>query len=158
MGSLQARGLAACERPNEEGLPLRAATGAGRRCGWPQPQPDISSDQEPRACRQKGWQGQARPSSLTLSDSITRSNGRRFRYTHAVADLLEFGVQSGTLLFDGRRNGNQYSGTAYVFSKLCGALSYAVLGPASPDDRTSQCTEKRPTSARIVVSLDIGLS
>src|SRR5499427_7601995 len=39
----------------------------------------------------------------------------------------------------------QYSGTAYVFSKLCGALSYAVLGPASPDDRTSQCTEKRPT-------------
>src|SRR5262249_14322617 len=28
--------------------------------------------------------------------------------------------------------------------RLCGALSYAVLGPVSLDDRTSQCTQKKP--------------
>src|SRR5262249_61678856 len=31
--------------------------------------------------------------------------------------------------------------------RLCGALSYAVLGPVSLDDRTSQCTQKKPNGS-----------
>jgi hypothetical protein len=69
---------------------------------------------------------------------------RQFRYQAPVSDLLQLGVQPGTLLFDGRRNGNQYSGTAYVFSKLCGALPYAVAGPVSPDERTVTMYGKAP--------------
>lgn len=30
------------------------------------------------------------------------------------------GVTSGTLLFDGARSGDNYSGTAYIFSGRCG--------------------------------------
>ncbi|MGH7784990.1 MAG: hypothetical protein ACREO5_14250, partial [Candidatus Binatia bacterium] len=70
--------------------------------------------------------------------------GRRFYYHVPVANLLESGVQTGTLLFDGRRDGYRYSGTAYVFAKSCGALAYAVAGPVSPDDRTVTMYGKAP--------------
>jgi hypothetical protein len=79
--------------------------------------------------------------------------GRKFNYTTPVPDLLQYGVQSGTLLFDGRRNGSQYSGTAYVFSKQCGPLAYAVSGPVSQDDRTVTLYGKAPVvnaSCRVV--------
>ncbi len=43
-------------------------------------------------------------------------------------------VTSGTLLFTGRRVGNRYFGTAYVFSSVCAANSYSVSGSVSEDD------------------------
>jgi hypothetical protein len=69
---------------------------------------------------------------------------RQFHYQVPADHLLPLGVLPGTLLFDGRRNGNQYSGTAYVFSKLCGALPYAVASPVSPDQRTVTMYGKAP--------------
>jgi hypothetical protein len=64
------------------------------------------------------WQDY-RVAALRLAESNFRHTQprRQFYYQAPGADFLEFGVQSGTLLFEGRRNRNQYSGTAYVFSK-----------------------------------------
>lgn len=78
---------------------------------------------------------------------------RQFRYQAPVAELRQYGVQPGTLLFDGRRDGNQYSGTAYVFSKVCGGLPYDVAGPVSSDQRNVTMHGKAPivdASCRIV--------
>jgi hypothetical protein len=43
------------------------------------------------------------------------------------------GIGPGTLLFDGQKNGNRYSGTARRFSKHCpgSPLEYYVEGPVS---------------------------
>src|SRR5437016_4979405 len=71
--------------------------------------------------------------------------GRRFYYQAPRAGLQEVGVQPGNLLFDGRRDGNRYSGTAYVFSKSCGGLAYAVSGPVSSDQRSVTMYGKAPT-------------
>ena len=54
-------------------------------------------------------------SQVSLSANGAR---RQFHYQTPAADILELGVRSGTLLFDGRRNDNQYSGTAHVFSRV----------------------------------------
>jgi hypothetical protein len=66
------------------------------------------------------------------------ANGQRreFRYQTPKAELLEAGVQPGTLLFQGSRVGNAYAGTAYVFPQPCGALPYSVSGSISTDERT----------------------
>jgi hypothetical protein len=61
---------------------------------------------------------------------------REFRYRTPKPELLEAGVQPGTLLFKGTRVGMQYSGTTYVFPRPCGSLPYPVAGPLSPDGHT----------------------
>src|ERR1700676_3466567 len=77
--------------------------------------------------------------------SLSATGARRqFHYQSPAADLLQIGVQPGTLLFDGRRDGDKYSGTAYVFSKACGARAYAVAGPVSPDQRAVTMSGKAP--------------
>jgi hypothetical protein len=73
---------------------------------------------------------------------------------------MEVGVRPGALLFDGRRNRNQYSGMAHVFSKGCSALPYAVTGVVSPDERTVTMYGKAPivnSSCRVVASRDDAL-
>ena len=78
---------------------------------------------------------------------------RQFHYQTPTSDLFELGVRSGTLLFNGRRSDNQYSGMAYVFSRTCGALSYPVVGPVSADQRTVTMYGKAPVlnaSCRVV--------
>jgi hypothetical protein len=89
-------------------------------------------------------------SQVTLS-----ANGpsRQFRYATPAADLLDAGVQAGTVLFDGRRIRKQYSGTAYVFSSSCGGTPYAVAGPVSAHRRTVTMYGKAPivdSTCRIV--------
>jgi hypothetical protein len=69
---------------------------------------------------------------------------RQFHYQAPAADLLQLGVQPGTLLFDGRRDGARYAGTAYVFSRACGPLPYPVAGPVSPDQRSVTMYGKAP--------------
>ena len=60
---------------------------------------------------------------------------REFYYENPRKSLLPLGVKKGTLLFSGKRKGNEYLGTAYVFNKQCGALLYQVHGPVSQDQR-----------------------
>ena len=49
--------------------------------------------------------------------------------------LRDAGVNEGTLLFNGEKNGNWYSGTARRFSKYCigDPLEYFVEGPVRQD-------------------------
>ncbi|MEZ0085195.1 hypothetical protein [Bradyrhizobium japonicum] len=86
--------------------------------------------------------------------SLSANGARRqFHYQIPAADLLQIGVQPGTLLFDGRREGDKYSGTAYVFSKVCGALPYITAGPVAPDQRTVMMYGKAPianSSCRVI--------
>lgn len=61
---------------------------------------------------------------------------RRFYYREPRSGLRAQGVSKGTLLFDGSRDGSQYSGTAYIFSKRCGKRAYSVSGFVSDDDKS----------------------
>ena len=62
-------------------------------------------------------------------------NRRWFYYENPKPQLARAGVTPGTLLFDGRKNGNSYSGTARRFSRFCpgNPLEYSVGGPVSGD-------------------------
>lgn len=52
------------------------------------------------------------------------------RYFHYETPRPRLPVSPGTLLFNGRREGDRYVGTARVFSKYCAEpLKYAVAGP-----------------------------
>lgn len=75
---------------------------------------------------------------LNGSQMYLSANGaqREIRYNTVRPGLEEAGVQPGTVWFQGTRAGYQYSGTAYVFSKPCGAVPYSVTGTVSADDRT----------------------
>ena len=58
---------------------------------------------------------------------------RWFTYERPRRVLRQSGVGPGTLLFEGRRNGNTYTGTSRVFSKYCPGepFLYRVSGPVS---------------------------
>lgn len=64
-----------------------------------------------------------------------QGNQRWLSYEVPRQVLQNAGVQRGTLLFNGVKNGNWYSGTARVFSKYCPGtpLEYFVEGPVRGD-------------------------
>jgi hypothetical protein len=80
---------------------------------------------------------------------------RQFTYSSPRAGLP---VTSGTLLFSGRKSGDTYSGTAYLFSNKCGTIGYAVQGPVSNSDKTVTMYGKKPRrdgSCRVVSSDEV---
>ena len=82
---------------------------------------------------------------------------RQFRYAAPAPDLLDAGVRPGAILFDGRRTGRRYSGTAYAFAPLCAAVPYTVAGPVSLDQRTVTLSGRRPgrdRNCRVIGYLD----
>jgi Trypsin len=82
----------------------------------------------------------ASPPHWTHNGSIVRLSAsgtkRDFYYVAPRQGLLDVGVRSGTLLFSGRRSGNSYSGTAYIFNNRCGPIGYAVTGDVGSDDKS----------------------
>ena len=62
-------------------------------------------------------------------------NDRWMYYENPRAVLRQAGVHRGTLLFEGQKSGNWYSGEARVFSKHCPGdpLIYSVDGPVRSD-------------------------
>jgi hypothetical protein len=66
---------------------------------------------------------------------------RKFSYATPKPDLP---VRTGTVLFQGTKSGNTYSGTAYGFSKKCGTVSYPVTGVVSNDEKTVTLTGTMP--------------
>lgn len=60
-------------------------------------------------------------------------NQRWIYYVKPRAVLRKAGVRNGTLLFNGRKNGNWYTGTMRRFSKFCpgSPLTYHVEGPVA---------------------------
>jgi len=82
------------------------------------------------------------------SEVYLYANGqeREFRYRTPKAELLQAGVLAGTLLFKGTRIGTQYSGTAYVFPRPCGALPYSVAGEIAADERSITMSGSAPSA------------
>lgn len=78
--------------------------------------------------------------STTLADSFWDHNGsvmrlvangseRAFLYEIPSQKMINAGVESGSVLFDGHKNGNKYFGTSTIFSKNCYYnLAYKVSG------------------------------
>ncbi len=62
-------------------------------------------------------------------------NQRWMYYENPRQVLRDAGVRRGTLLFNGRKSGDWYSGTARRFSKFCpgNPLEYFVEGPVRSD-------------------------
>ena len=60
---------------------------------------------------------------------------RVIRYQEPRIGMRQEGVVSGTVRFKGTKSGNTYSGTAFVFSRRCGAHPYQVTGTTSADER-----------------------
>ncbi len=69
---------------------------------------------------------------------------RIFRYEKPRKGMLDAGARPGTLLFEGERQGTRYAGTAYVFSKTCGPIGYAVEGSVSSDQRRVELDGQAP--------------
>jgi hypothetical protein len=60
---------------------------------------------------------------------------RKFLYDAPREGMQAAGARKGSVLFEGRRAGNRYSGTAYVFASGCGSFAYAVSGDVLNGDR-----------------------
>ena len=58
--------------------------------------------------------------------------------------LVARGVRRGTLLFDGRKDGDTYSGRSRIFNTKCGTIPYDVSGTVSADQRRVEMTGQRP--------------
>ena len=58
-----------------------------------------------------------------------------FRYQEPRIGLRQEGVVPGTVRFKGTKSGNTYLGTAFVFSRRCGAHPFQVTGTISNDER-----------------------
>jgi hypothetical protein len=75
---------------------------------------------------------------------VAKGRIREFYFSNPRAGLIEVGVGRDTPAFRGIRSGDRYSGTAYVFSKTCGAIGYPVSGEVSADQRSVKLTGKAP--------------
>jgi hypothetical protein len=89
------------------------------------------------------------------ADSIWEHNGstlqlreegavRSFSYSKPRAELQKAGVEDGTVLFEGKKTGNRFSGTAYRFSKGCGPIGYKVEGTVSQTARDLTLSGRAP--------------
>lgn len=79
------------------------------------------------------------PGTWTHNGSVMRleaeGNTRRFVYANPREGLRKVGVSAESILFDGAREGNRYTGTARYFSKACGEQTFPVEGIVSADEQ-----------------------
>jgi hypothetical protein len=79
----------------------------------------------------------------SLMHLVVNAQTRRFYYENPRPGLKEEGVNRGTLLFDGVRDGKRYVGKAFIFR--CGrSFEYEVNGPISRDEHTVTLHGKAP--------------
>ena len=71
---------------------------------------------------------------------------RQFRYEQPRQGMLDEGVRKGTILFKGKKAGDAYRGTAYVFSQRCSATPYSVSGTLSADSQQIVLTGQAPAN------------
>jgi hypothetical protein len=69
---------------------------------------------------------------------------RRFVYESPRAGLSAVGVRKGTVLFEGRKDGDRYVGEARIFHPRCGVHTYEVAGTVSPDQERVEMTGNKP--------------
>jgi Flp pilus assembly protein TadD len=65
---------------------------------------------------------------------------RRFYYDTPRPELWISGIAAGTLLFEGREDGKQYTGKMFAFSHKCGTRSYDVNGPVADSPLEAKIT------------------
>lgn len=75
---------------------------------------------------------------------VANGTRRRFYYQRPRRGLRGNGVRRGTLLFDGRRRGFTYSGTARIFTRRCGTKKYAVSGTVADNEESVTLIGKAP--------------
>lgn len=73
-----------------------------------------------------------------------RGAERKFYYETPRSGMQKAGARSGTLLFEGTRDGPIYSGVAYIFKRGCEPAPYAVAGEVSEDDRRITMSGRAP--------------
>jgi hypothetical protein len=75
----------------------------------------------------------------THNGSLMRlvANGatRTLLYEKPRDGMLNAGAKQGSIVFEGSRNGNAYSGTAYIFARGCKPQGYSVSGGISDGER-----------------------
>jgi hypothetical protein len=60
---------------------------------------------------------------------------REFHYKEPRPGMVEAGARPGSVLFRGKVENGQYAGTAFMFDRRCGQISYAVSGPILDSDQ-----------------------
>lgn len=78
---------------------------------------------------------------------IANGNKRRFVYEIPRSGLSSVGIKRGETVFEGTRDGNSYSGTAYIFKSGCDPQGYPVSGSVASDERSITMTGQRPKVA-----------
>ena len=63
-------------------------------------------------------------------------SSRRFVYAVPRPRLLAAGAKPGDTVFEGRREGGTYQGTAYIYTKACGRIGYPVAGNVASDGQS----------------------
>lgn len=66
---------------------------------------------------------------------IAQGVRRRIVFVAPNRRLARLGVSAGDVLFDGRRDGNRYSGVAYAYTKRCRARAFDVSGRVEEGER-----------------------
>jgi hypothetical protein len=84
--------------------------------------------------------------SMEKSILSLEANGlkRKVYYYTPGSEEAGVGVKRGTLFFEGRRAGLEYTGSAYAFHKSCGPIGYAVTGVVSEDEKSVKFSGKIP--------------
>ncbi len=80
-------------------------------------------------------------STLTLTVS---GSHREFIFSNPREGLRSEGVRAGTKAFSGTMKGDEYQGTAYVFSKRCGVFGFPMRGTASSDQQQITMSGRSP--------------
>jgi len=75
---------------------------------------------------------------------VANGSSREFYYQKPRPGMLDAGARPGSLLFRGQLNSGQYSGTAYFFNPLCGAIPFEVKGPILEDEERIVLTGQAP--------------
>jgi hypothetical protein len=65
-------------------------------------------------------------------------------YLEPRSGLRKAGVEHGSVLFKGKAKRNRYTGTAYLFSKKCGAVGYAVEGRVAEGSQNLTLSGRAP--------------
>jgi hypothetical protein len=80
----------------------------------------------------------------SVVSAVTQGDKQKFYYDAPRVGLLDVGVKSGTLLFEGQQQGKNISGTAYQFYRTCKSRGYQVSGATSDDRRQITLKGKVP--------------
>ncbi len=131
----------------------------------PEPQEKAGSE-PPRAVYEQSRRNAGGVPSRWEQDGSTfylTSDGaaRRIYFELPRSDLADIGVKKGTLLFEGKKAGNKYEGTAYEFARSCDAKAYDAKGDISADEKQVTLSGRAPeilASCKIVGYRDISFA